>query len=142
MAFSSSSSAFVARLAAVMLLLTPALAKTINLDWNITWVASNPDGKFLKPTIGVNGQWPLPLIEATVGDRLVLNVNNHLGNESTSLHFHGLFQNGTNHMDGAVGITQCAIPPGKSFTYDFKVGSTPTTAKPTTWRYSCGLSLV
>ncbi|KAF6827393.1 iron transport multicopper oxidase fet3 [Colletotrichum musicola] len=120
MAFSSSSSAFVARLAAVMLLLTPAVAKTISLDWNITWVVSNPDGKFFKPTIGVNGQWPLPLIEATVGDRLVLNVNNHLGNESTSLHFHGLFQNGTNHMDGAVGITQCAIPPGKSFTYDFK----------------------
>ncbi|KAL0937780.1 iron transport multicopper oxidase fet3 [Colletotrichum truncatum] len=116
----SSSSAFLARFSALLLLTTPVLAKTINLDWNITWVNSNPDGKFIKPTIGVNGQWPLPLIEATKGDRLVLNVNNQLGNQSTSLHFHGMFQNGTNHMDGAVGITQCAIPPGHSFTYDFK----------------------
>ncbi|OLN85725.1 Iron transport multicopper oxidase FET3-like protein 3 [Colletotrichum chlorophyti] len=120
MAFSSPSSAFAARLVALTLFMTSALAKTIELDWNIGWVLSNPDGAFDKPTIGVNGQWPLPLIEATKGDRLVLNVHNHLGNASTSLHFHGLFQNGTNHMDGAVGITQCAIPPGKSFTYDFK----------------------
>ncbi|KAH0420162.1 multicopper oxidase [Colletotrichum camelliae] len=120
MAFSSPSSPLMARLTALMLFATPALAKTINLDWNITWVTSNPDGQFDKPTIGVNGQWPLPLIEATKGDRLILNVNNQLGAESTSLHFHGLFQNGTNYMDGAVGVTQCAIPPGKSFTYDFK----------------------
>ncbi|TDZ29468.1 Iron transport multicopper oxidase fetC [Colletotrichum spinosum] len=120
MRFSHSGSASLAQASALMLFLTPALAKTISLDWNITWVYSNPDGQFNKPTIGVNGQWPLPLIEATKGDRLVLNVNNHLGNQSTSLHFHGLFQNGTNHMDGAVGVTQCAIPPGRSLTYDFK----------------------
>lgn len=25
-------------------------------------------------------------------------------------------------MDGAVGITQCAIPPGGDFTYRFKIG--------------------
>ncbi|KAK1655832.1 multicopper oxidase [Colletotrichum phormii] len=120
MAFSSSTSAVLARVAALTLLISSALAKTIELDWNIGWVLTNPDGAFDKPTIGVNGQWPLPLIEATKGDRLVLTVHNHLGNASTSLHFHGLFQNGTNHMDGAVGVTQCAIPPGSSFTYDFK----------------------
>ncbi|TQN65365.1 Iron transport multicopper oxidase fetC [Colletotrichum shisoi] len=117
----SLASAFLARFAVPALLLTSSvLAKTIELDWNIGWVLANPDGAFDKPTIAVNGQWPLPLIEADKGDRLVLTVHNHLGNASTSLHFHGMFQNGTNHMDGAVGITQCAIPPGKSFTYDFK----------------------
>ncbi|GKT92719.1 LOW QUALITY PROTEIN: multicopper oxidase [Colletotrichum tofieldiae] len=120
MAFASPPSAVLARLAALALLVTAVLAKTIELDWNIGWVLANPDGAFDKPTIGVNGQWPLPLIEADKGDSLLLTVHNHLGNASTSLHFHGLFQNGTNHMDGAVGVTQCAIPPGKSFTYDFK----------------------
>ena len=44
-----------------------------------------------------------------------------LGNQSTSLHFHGLFQNGTNAMDGPVGVTQCDIPPGESMTYDFQL---------------------
>ncbi|KDN72372.1 putative multicopper oxidase [Colletotrichum sublineola] len=113
--------AFLARFAALALFVTCILAKTIELDWSVGWVLANPDGAFDKPTIGVNGRWPLPLIEADKGDRLVLTVHNHLGNASTSLHFHGLFQNGTNHMDGAAGITQCAIPPGNSFTYDFEL---------------------
>lgn len=106
---------------AVTVLLAPIAAETIELDFSIGWVTVNPDGLYDRPTIGVNGQWPIPLIEATVGDRLILHVTNDLGNASTSLHFHGLFQNGTNHMDGATGIVQCPIPPGESFTYDFKV---------------------
>ncbi|KAI9779532.1 MAG: hypothetical protein M1839_007340 [Geoglossum umbratile] len=46
-------------------------------------------------------------------------VLSSLGNQSTSIHFHGLFQNGTTHMDGPVGVTQCAIPPDGKFTYNF-----------------------
>ena len=37
------------------------------------------------------------------------------------MHWHGLFQNGTNQMDGPVGVTQCNIPPGHRMTYDFTV---------------------
>ncbi|KAH8896709.1 iron transport multicopper oxidase FET3 [Thozetella sp. PMI_491] len=104
-----------------LLLCSPgAWAKTITRDFTVGWVLANPDGAFERPTIGINGQWPLPLITATVGDRLKLNLHNALGNASTSLHFHGFFQNGTNYMDGAVGVTQCAVPPGESFTYDIK----------------------
>jgi len=76
---------------------------------------------FERPTIGINGEWPIPRIEATIGDRIIVNVINQLGNQSTSLHFHGLFQNGTTMMDGPVGVSQCAIPPGASFTYNFTV---------------------
>ncbi|PKS11751.1 hypothetical protein jhhlp_001740 [Lomentospora prolificans] len=101
-------------------LVSPVLSVTIEHDFSIGWVTANPDGAFDRPTIGVNGEWPIPLIRATVGDTLNLKVTNDLGNASTSLHFHGLFQNGTNHMDGAVGIAQCPIPPGESFTYNFK----------------------
>ena len=96
-------------------------AANITYDFNITWVSANPDGLFNRPTIGINGQWPIPHITATVGDHVVVNVENQLGNQTTSLHFHGLYMNGTNEMDGVTGTTQCSIPPGSSFTYSFDV---------------------
>ena len=98
-----------------------SLAKTITFDFNITWVTANPDGAFVRPTIGINGQWPIPVMRSTVGDRIIVNVNNQLGNQSTSLHFHGLFMNGTTEMDGPSYVTQCPIPPGSSFRYNFTV---------------------
>lgn len=100
-------------------------AATVNYDFNITWVTSNPDGTFTRPTIGINGQWPIPTIRCAVGDRVIVKANNQLGNQSTSLHFHGIFQNGTTNMDGSVGVTQCSIPPGSSFIYNFTVSSLP-----------------
>ncbi|KAF2119960.1 iron transport multicopper oxidase FET3 precursor [Lophiotrema nucula] len=96
-------------------------AATVTYDFDIGWVYSNPDGQANRPTIGINGQWPIPPITATKGDRLIVNVKNSLGNESTSLHFHGLYQNGTTHMDGSASATQCDIPPGSSFTYNISV---------------------
>jgi iron transport multicopper oxidase len=98
-----------------------AAAATLTYNWNITWVITNPDGAYYRPTIGINGQWPLPKLEASVGDRIVVNVQNQLGNRTTSIHFHGLYMNGSNHMDGPVGATQCAIPIGGSMIYDFNV---------------------
>jgi iron transport multicopper oxidase len=90
-------------------------------DFTAEWVRANPDGLLERPVIGINGQWPIPRIEATVGDNVIVNLKNDLGNQSTSIHFHGLFMNGTSHMDGVVGTTQCGIPPGASFTYNFTV---------------------
>jgi len=108
-----------------LLLLLPhgliANAATINYEWNITWVTANPDGQFERPVMGINGQWPLPLLNFTKGDRIIATVNNQLGNQSTSMHFHGFFQNGTNDMDGPVGVNQCGIPPGSTFVYNFTV---------------------
>ena len=98
-----------------------ARAATVTYNFNITWVTANPDGVFIRPVMGINGQWPIPYITATVGDRVVVNVLNQLGNASTSLHFHGLYMNGTTHMDGPVGVTQCSLPPGTTFTYNFTV---------------------
>jgi iron transport multicopper oxidase len=93
----------------------------VTYDFDVSWLQANPDGAAVRPVIGINGKWPIPPITATKGDRIIVNVNNSLGNESTSLHFHGLYMNGTNHMDGPVGVTQCPIPPGASFTYNFTV---------------------
>lgn len=102
-------------------LLSVASAETRTYNFNVGWVTRNPDGLFDRPVIGINGQWPIPRIEATVGDRVVITMINQLGNQSTSLHFHGLFMNGTNEMDGVVGVTQCGVPPGSTFIYNFTV---------------------
>jgi FtsP/CotA-like multicopper oxidase with cupredoxin domain len=32
-----------------------------------------------------------------------------------------MFQNGTNWMDGTTGVTQCPVPPGRSFLYNFTI---------------------
>ncbi|OMP82929.1 Iron transport multicopper oxidase FET3 [Diplodia seriata] len=108
----------------LFLLLAAALctnAATVTHDFNVTWVTANPDGAYRRSTIGINGQWPPPAIDVTKGDRVIVNVNNQLETESTSLHFHGIYMNGSNHMDGPTGVTQCEIPPGSSFTYNFTV---------------------
>ncbi|KAI1376013.1 putative ferroxidase [Hypoxylon crocopeplum] len=96
-------------------------AATVTYNFDIGWVTSNPDGAFDRPTIGINGQWPIPPIVANIGDNVVVQATNHLGNQTTSLHFHGLFMNGTTQMDGPSQVSQCAIAPGSSFTYNFTV---------------------
>lgn len=110
-------------LALLSAIVQTAYAATVTYDFNIGWVTANPDGAFDRPTIGINGQWPIPRIDANVGDNVIINAHNQLGNQSTSLHFHGLYMNGTTHMDGPAQVSQCAIPPGSSFTYNFTVSS-------------------
>ncbi|KAK5054017.1 hypothetical protein LTR84_001979 [Exophiala bonariae] len=105
----------------IILLTAFVAAETHTYDFSIGWVIRNPDGQKDRPVIGINGEWPIPKIDVTIGDRLIVNVKNDLGNESTSLHWHGLYQNGTNHMDGVAQGTQCQIAPGASFTYSFTV---------------------
>lgn len=79
-----------------------------------------PDG-FRKLMILANGQSPGPLIEANTGDTLKITVFNDMKNVSTSIHWHGLDQRNSTWMDGVFGVSQCAIPPGQSFTYEFQV---------------------
>jgi iron transport multicopper oxidase len=105
-----------------ILFLCFASAATRVYNFTTGWLTANPDGMFDRPTIGINGQWPLPRLVADVGDRVIVHLTNDLGNQSTSIHFHGLYMNGSNHMDGVASATQCPIPPGATFTYDFNVG--------------------
>ncbi|KAI8376300.1 Cupredoxin [Radiomyces spectabilis] len=97
-----------------------AQAARVVYDWNITYTTANPDGLFERRVVGVNGKWPPPPVEATLGDTLVINVHNSL-DEPTALHAHGMFQNNTGWMDGPSMVTQCPIPPGYDFTYEFDI---------------------
>ncbi|EXJ76295.1 uncharacterized protein A1O5_00803 [Cladophialophora psammophila CBS 110553] len=73
--------------------------------------------------LAVNGHTPGPTIECQWGDVLRVNVTNLLPNNQTAMHWHGLSQRGgaTNDQDGVPGVTECAIPPGHSRTYEFKL---------------------
>lgn len=82
---------------------------TREYHWTITDADLNPDGIY-RPMMLINNQFPGPLVECNEGDTIIVNVDNHAVN-ATSIHFHGIFQNGTNFMDGTVGVTQCAIAP-------------------------------
>ncbi|KAJ5735559.1 uncharacterized protein N7483_000684 [Penicillium malachiteum] len=101
-------------------------AKTVTYDFNLTWVNADPDGLHERKVLGVNGQWPLPIIEVEKGDRLVVNMHNSLGDKTSSIHWHGLYQNGTNNMDGPSMVTQCPVLPGYSYTYNFTIEQTGT----------------
>lgn len=92
--------------------------------WNITSEYRTPDG-VLKKVYLINGQFPGPLIECRTGDRLSIHVTNQLRGpeEKISIHWHGLNMRSANSMDGASGFTQCSIPSGGSFVYDFEIDS-------------------
>lgn len=95
-----------------------ARAATVTYDWDVTWVWASPDG-FGRPVIGINNQWPCPVIEAMVGDTIVVNLANQLGNQTAGLHFHGVNQANSADMDGPSGVSQCPLPPGSSIKYQF-----------------------
>ncbi len=63
-----------------------------------------------------NHQVPGPRIRVTEGDRVRINVTNHLP-EPTTVHWHGLIV--PNAMDGPADITQKPIAPGQTFSYEF-----------------------
>ena len=54
-----------------VLLTSLCTAKTVTYDFNVTWVTANPDGLMERKVIGINNQWPLPIIEVDKGDQLI-----------------------------------------------------------------------
>lgn len=89
--------------------------------WTLTESKYNPDGVYRNMLL-INKQFPGPMIEANEGDTIRVVVQNHMSN-ATAIHWHGMYQNGTNWMDGTVGITQCPIAAGSTFTYEFHVAN-------------------
>ncbi len=65
-----------------------------------------------------NGAVPGPELRVTQGDRLRVTLVNHL-RVATTIHWHGVSL--PNAEDGVAGVTQDAVPPGSSYTYEFVV---------------------
>ncbi|OTG79807.1 copper resistance system multicopper oxidase [Acinetobacter sp. ANC 4648] len=86
---------------------------------NIAEGTVNITGKPVK-RITVNGQFPAPLLEFEEGDDAVIHVHNHLKNQDSSIHWHGLLLPGL--MDGVPGFNGFnGIKPNGDFVYKFKV---------------------
>ncbi|KAK0721904.1 multicopper oxidase-domain-containing protein [Lasiosphaeria miniovina] len=76
-----------------------------------------PEGKVFDG--GSGPQYPGPWIQACWGDTIEITVINKLKGNGTTIHWHGLRQWFTMHMDGVNGLTQCPIAPSSSFVYRF-----------------------
>jgi FtsP/CotA-like multicopper oxidase with cupredoxin domain len=63
---------------------------------------------------GFNGQYPGPLIRATRGATMVVELTNAL-DQPTTVHWHGVRLD--NHFDGVPDVTQAPVPPGGRFLY-------------------------
>ncbi|KAG2153309.1 laccase [Suillus clintonianus] len=81
-----------------------------------------PDG-FARSATLAGGTFPGPIISAKKGDKFAINVVNQLTDDSmlksTSVHWHGIYQNRTNYADGVAFVTQCPITQNDSFLYSF-----------------------
>ncbi|OEL33532.1 Laccase-25 [Dichanthelium oligosanthes] len=66
----------------------------------------------------VNSQLPGPTIYVHEGDTVVVHVINNSPYNIT-IHWHGLFQRGTQWADGPEMVTQCPIRPGTRYTYQY-----------------------
>jgi FtsP/CotA-like multicopper oxidase with cupredoxin domain len=82
------------------------------IEWNIL-----PDQQV--EAYALNEQVPGPRLRVTEGERVRINLQNDLP-EETTLHWHGLIL--PNEMDGAADVTQEPIEPGESYVYEFTAG--------------------
>ncbi|RXG53927.1 Laccase-1 [Armadillidium vulgare] len=56
-------------------------------------------------------------------DEIIVDVHNDLGSDSTSIHWHGIHQIGTQYMDGVSLLTQCPITQQNTFRADGLFGA-------------------
>ncbi|KAL2558071.1 Laccase-4 [Forsythia ovata] len=71
-----------------------------------------------KPIITVNGKYPGPTLYAREDDTVIVRVVNHV-QDNVTIHWHGVRQFRTGWSDGPAYITQCPIPTGQSYIYNF-----------------------
>ncbi|KAM2045605.1 hypothetical protein ACFX1T_009778 [Malus domestica] len=73
-----------------------------------------------KPIVTVNGKFPGPTLYAREDDTVLVKVTNHV-KYNVSIHWHGIRQLRTGWADGPAYITQCPIPTGQSYVYNFTI---------------------
>nr|CAD7446408.1 unnamed protein product [Timema bartmani] len=101
-----------------------------------------PGDGFKRPVVVVNRQLPGPsievclgdeilvelhnhlmeestLLQVCLGDEILVELHNHLMEESTTIHWHGHHQRGTQFMDGVPYVTQCPVQPKSAFRYRY-----------------------
>ncbi len=113
----------------LVLTASAALARVVEYDLHIAEQQWSPPGHREARSITVNGGIPGPTIRFRVGDTARIRVHNHLKNETTSIHWHGLLL--PVEQDGVPDVTTPPIQPGTIHTFEF-----PITHAGTYWYHS------
>ncbi len=106
----------------------PDLSFTMENGWKVFRLRAEVIQREIAPgkTValwGYNGSAPGPTIQVTQGDKVRVLFENALP-EPTSIHWHG-FEDSIRY-DGMPNISQRAVPPGGSYTYEFTITQTGT----------------
>uniref|UniRef100_A0A803MFU9 Monocopper oxidase-like protein SKU5 n=1 Tax=Chenopodium quinoa TaxID=63459 RepID=A0A803MFU9_CHEQI len=86
-------------------------------DWRVSYATASPLGT-KQQVIAVNGQFPGPTLNVTTNWNVIVNVRNDL-DEPLLITWAGVQQRKNSWQDGVSG-TNCAIPAGWNWTYDFQ----------------------
>ncbi|RWR87500.1 monocopper oxidase-like protein SKU5 isoform X2 [Cinnamomum micranthum f. kanehirae] len=87
-------------------------------DWDISYITASPLGA-KQQVIAINGQFPGPIVNVTTNNNLVVNVVNNL-DEPLLITWDGIQHRRNSWQDGVLG-TNCPIPVGWNWTYQFQV---------------------
>lgn len=87
-------------------------------DWTVSYVTASPLG-VKQQVIGINGKFPGPILNVTTNWNVVVNVKNGL-DEPLLLTWNGIQHRKNSWQDGVLG-TNCPIPAGWNWTYQFQV---------------------
>ncbi|KAB2636680.1 monocopper oxidase-like protein SKU5 [Pyrus ussuriensis x Pyrus communis] len=87
-------------------------------DWTVSYITASPLG-VKQQVIGINGQFPGPILNVTTNWNVVINVKNNL-DEPLLLTWNGI-QNRKNSWQDGVSGTNCPIHAGWNWTYEFQV---------------------
>eukprot|EP01018_Ginkgo_biloba_P012418 Gb_27971 [translate_table: standard] len=100
-------------------LIQVATAVDIYLNWHVTYNSSINPLDVTQPVIAINGKFPGPLLNATTNDNIRVNILNSL-DEPFLMTWNGIQQRLNSWQDGVSG-TNCPIPPGSNWTYNFQL---------------------
>lgn len=87
-------------------------------DWTVSYITASPLG-VKQQMIGIDGQFPGPILNVTTNWNVVVNIRNNL-DEPLLLTWNGLQHRKNSWQDGVTG-TNCPIFSGWNWTYEFQV---------------------
>ncbi|XP_077242980.1 monocopper oxidase-like protein SKU5 [Tasmannia lanceolata] len=90
----------------------------VNLQWELSYITVSPLG-VKQQVIAINGQFPGPIVNVTTNNNLNVDVTNKL-DEDLLITWNGIQHRRNSWQDGVQG-TNCPIPNGWNWTYQFQV---------------------
>ncbi|XP_058104577.1 monocopper oxidase-like protein SKU5 [Magnolia sinica] len=90
----------------------------VNYDWDVSYITASPLG-VNQQVIAINGQFPGPTVNVTTNNNVIVNVRNNL-DEPMLITWNGIQHRRNSWQDGVLG-TNCPIPVGWNWTYQFQV---------------------